>query len=287
MVNSGNLFDTMLIKVLLYGLAGTGKTTLALSGHVDKRVGPALYLNYEGNPDLMRHWPDPPAIIDMHGSDDIYPAISWLRAGQSQAHPFYKKNVEVLGDAGYRLLVVDLFSVWQQQAIDTVTGVRGLPTSVASIVAPEALLHGNKILATTMQTGRALLELPMHVILVLQQKEEIDFTGANLPVQMGPWLWGGSKNLLPHTVKLVSRLEQVKVKGGGGPVRYVPKAIWASSSVDGAAKNQLAPPELVIGPDVYSMQNHLGLGMEAPSMKKILDQIEKYFDEIKNKNFNS
>lgn len=254
-----------LIKLILYGMGNSGKTTLAYSFHNDLRTGPVLGLNIGGNPDLVAMWSNGPTILDLEKYQDMDQPYDFLYSGQKPNHPFRK----VLASAGvdpstvYRTLVVDTFSDWQRDFIEKTAG-DDAPGILSQSTPPEATKHGAKILTGTTKAARnMLLNLPMNVVLVLQEAEVIDFATGNKTLQ--PSLYGQSRRMIGTWATMMGQMDRIADKEQGG--RSVPIVYWDRPSQDAWVKNQIAP-------------GRLGKGMKNPTATKIVDQIQDYYKKL-------
>ena len=76
------LEKTGLIKLLVYGEAGTGKTTLVGSFQEDPRSSPLLVLDCGGQPISLRFLDPPPLVVSIESTKDLNPPYNWFAEGQ-------------------------------------------------------------------------------------------------------------------------------------------------------------------------------------------------------------
>lgn len=251
-----------LIKLIVYGMGNSGKTTFAYSFHSDPRTAPVLGLNIGGNPQLVAMWTNGPAIIDLEKYSDIDMPFDFLHSGQPERHPF-RKILGIGPQVKFKTVVVDTFSDWQRDLIENITGDDAV-SILSNFVAPEATKHGAKIMTGTSKIARnMILGLPLNVILVLQEQEKVDFaTGA---VSLQPSLYGQSRRMVTAWVTLMGQMSQVADKDKGG--QPSPIITWNSPASEKWTKNQIAP-------------GRLGRGMKNPTATKLLNLIETYYTEL-------
>lgn len=262
------------LKCIFYGIAGTGKTTLTLGAHLDEEMGPLLYLDSGGNAMQAHAWFNPPTIVPLSGHPDrILEILKFLQAGQpknSKLRSMFKLDPDIV----FNTVAIDLFSDWQRAYVQHVTSgeIKDMRT-LDDIKAPEALSHGGQIQAATVQIAKAFLDLPMHVILVMQLREVIDFSNGTRAY--APFLYGSSKQIIPHYVTLVGMMEMVSEKGG-----LLPKLTLRASHKDTESKNQIAPAVAVVGKNKYNMANYLPNAIVDPSMTDIRETVQRHYLEL-------
>jgi hypothetical protein len=243
-----------LIKAMVYGFGGTGKTTLAFTFNQDKRTAPTLVLNASGNPDwLMRR--DPTAVvIDLEKYEDIDLPFSFLLQGQPETHKF-RKDYDIPGDVVFKTLVVDTFSDWQVRMIENVTGQLG--QTLLSDARGPTLKERGPILSKTIKPARELLTtLSLHVVLLLQERTKINIEGGT--ESSIPWIDGGARELIPSWANFVGHMTNQNVDKN-----IVPVLTWKSASLVAYTKNQWVP-------DINER------GMAAPTASKLFDLAAKY-----------
>jgi hypothetical protein len=268
----------------VYGAAGQGKTTLLSGFNEDERTGPSLWLNCAGNPHMLLRSGKLGMVYDVEKVEDILEPLSYLVAGQSKLHPFYKKWGKHFPDQPFRSLVLDTFSDWQGLLIDSIVGIKSdrLDTyDIMNIETPSPIEHGKDIAGRTLFAARQMLiALNLHVFVGFQEFKILVFdddgTGriarGSKANQIS--LWGQSRMRVPTWLNLMGRMywergtktEIVTTKGG----REVPKQVaddyvviaWVDP--DAHVKNQVAET--------------LGKEIKRPTAKMILDLIEKEYE---------
>lgn len=262
------------LKCIFYGIAGTGKTTLTLGAHLDEEMGPLLYLDSGGNALQAHAWFNPPTIVPLSGYPDrILEILKFLQAGQpknSKLRTMFKLDPDI----NFKTVAIDLFSDWQRSYVQHVTSgdVKEMRT-LDDIKAPEALVHGGKIQAATVQIAKAFLDLPMNVILVMQLREVIDFSDGTR--SYAPFLYGSSKQIIPHYVTLVGMMEMISQKG-----TLLPKITFRASHKDTESKNQIAPSVVPVGKNKYQMKHFLSNEIIDPNMTAIREVVQKHYIEL-------
>jgi hypothetical protein len=252
-----------LLKMLLYGVAGSTKTRTAATACLDERTAPVLWLDQGGNPVSIRGFAKLPDIIRVSKLADFNPIYAWLAAGQPPKDPI----VEALGlqtDKPYKTVVVDGLTGVQRMSFAVVLG----STNQGPSDIPPAMefSHHGKVLGQMQNFGYSFFyKLPMHVIMTaLEQEKQDDKVGG---FRYGPLIWGQSAGELPGQAQAVARMLHIervdnKVKQA---LREVPE------KVDSVAV-------FTPGPNYVAKDQYGGLPamMYNPSVTKILDCIEKF-----------
>lgn len=250
-----------LLKGMIYGFGGTGKTTLLFSFDLDERTLPLLVLNASGNPDWpMRSNPNT-VVIDLETYEDIDLPYAFLYAGQPVKHEFRRK-FDISPDIVFKTVGVDTFSDWQIKMIETVTGQQGL-VALSDARGP-TLKERSPILSKTVKPARELLTmLPLNVILSLQERTKINIEGGS--ETSVPWIDGGARELVPSWANFVAHMSNMSIPDPDnekGRV-IVPAMTWRSASMESYTKNQWVP-------DIAER------GLANPTATKLLDLAAKY-----------
>lgn len=244
-----------LLKAMIYGFGGTGKTTFAFSFQEDERTAPILVLNASGNPDWpMRANPDV-VVIDLDAYEDIDLPYAFLHAGQPAAHEF-RKRFDIPQEVVFKTVIVDTFSDWQQKLIESVTGQQTV-TKLSDARGP-TLKERSPILSKTIKPARELLTtLNLNVILCLQERTKINIDGGSETCV--PFIDGGARELVPSWANFVGHLSNQGITKPDSKERViVPVLTWRSASIESYTKNQWVP----------SIDER---GLAAPTATKLLD----------------
>lgn len=99
------------LKVLVYGIPGSGKTTFTASvlDHPDI-FGDVLWLNAAGNPIVMKDRETKPIVLNLTQLPDLMPAYQWFQAGAPKDHAFAKHYGLDKGEHPYGTIVLDTIS---------------------------------------------------------------------------------------------------------------------------------------------------------------------------------
>lgn len=220
-----------LLKAMIYGVGGTGKTTLGFSFNADPRTGPALILNASGNPDwALREQPDA-VVIDLEAYTDIDLPYEFLLAGQPAGHRF-RKAYGISDDIVFKSLIIDTFSDWQIRMIDSITA--GPKAGLSDARGP-TLKERSPILSKTVKPARELMTtLDMHVVLLMQERTKINLEGGT--ETSVPWIDGGARELIPSWANFVGHTNNQLINK-----EIVPVLTWRSPSLTSLTKNQWVP----------------------------------------------
>jgi hypothetical protein len=240
-----------LIKLILFGLGGSGKTTLAYSFHNEPLTGPAIVLNYGGNPDKLMLKENHPFVLDCDKLEDVDVVYQFLAGGQSPKDKF-RELVGLPPDIVFKTFIFDTVSDWQRMKIEGIVG-PDRADIISQSKAPEATKHGASIQAATLRLVREIINLKLNVVLTLQQQTVVNF--ATGEVSNRPFLYGNSRDYVTAWAKLVGRMERGK---NGLPVVF-----WEEAVSTSVTKNQLA--------------DTLGNGMGSPTAKAIIQKLKEFY----------
>lgn len=197
-----DLSESIYLKILVYGQAGSTKTRTAGTACLDERTTPVLWLDQGGNPMSLRSYKVLPDIVQITKLEDYNPIYEWLATGQPKDSPV----VQALGlqtKTPYKTVVVDGLTGTQRLSFGVVTGnTNPRPGSHPPSV---EIQHFNKVLSQMTQFGNAFFyNLPMHVIMTALEAEKQDQRTGSL--KYGPLLWGQSAGELPGQALAVARM---------------------------------------------------------------------------------
>lgn len=254
------------IDAAFYGEGGVGKTTLLGQFHSDDRTGPTLWVNAQGNPQILEVQGIPLYGFTLEHYKDVLEAIDFMASGQSAKHPLRSK-MEWPADLHFKSITVDTASYLQQRLMDYIwelSGDSGLKQQ--GLVQIEAMKHGAKIVGTYLDLTRKLLALPVHTFFAYQYFEKVNFVsgaggevvGANVQAQVQ--LYGSSRVIVPTWHNVMGLLQR-------------------EAGIDRLTKKPVTNTTVTWrGPDkTGKMQLTMGLPekMVNPTAKEILDAIEK------------
>lgn len=257
-----------LLRLMLYGLGGTGKTHLAASFADDPRSAPVLLINSGGNPEMVLVGESPPLVVDLDSYRDLDVIYDFLAGGQPANHNL-RTTLGWPNNLVFKTVVIDTLSDLQQQVVVSAANPRYTSGKFSALQKPD-IQSWQKIGTWTVNMARDFLRLPLNIILVLQQKTKIDIErGAS---EIRPALDGQSAEIVPAWVHLMGQMEQVRDSNGD----LVPKVWWESTTGHSWTKNQLAPRQTVGGKQL----DGLGRGMQGPTASRILDAVENYYKTL-------
>lgn len=203
-----------LLRALIYGKSGVGKTTLLSSAADCEETTPMLVFDAGGNPISLRHCDPAPLIIAIESSGEINPAYNWIRSGQEW---------EAVAESShwFAVAVREYFQGWAEDkrqfkmlAVDSITEVQNIigDEVVGNVAVPPGTLpkaiegfgSWRKMLDATANVARKLSELPVHVwMTALTRYHEVPSDGTTMYY---PFLKGQSSQLVPSYSELLGRL---------------------------------------------------------------------------------
>lgn len=161
---------TQLLKLLISGYSGSGKTTICGSAGLDERTSPVLHCDAGGNPTSLARFGANynGTVIKLQKLSDLNPLYDWLFKGQPTDHPMVTK----MGlTPGFKTVVLDGITRIQYFSFDLAMG---LNDSVGSMIAKPEWQHYGAVLNQMTHDFSRFYDLPMHVIVTsLEEKEKI------------------------------------------------------------------------------------------------------------------
>lgn len=241
-----------LLKAIVYGFGGTGKTTFAFTFNQDERTAPALVLNASGNPDWAMSLDPGIVVLDLETYEDIDLPFAFLHAGQPEKHSF-RRQYDIPSELVFKTLVIDTFSDWQIKMIESMTGD---PVALSDARAP-TLRERSPIKSKTIKSARELLtNLNLHVVLVTQETTKINIEGGT--ESSLPWIDGGARDIIPSWANFVGHMTNKAIEKN-----IMPVLTWRSASVASYTKNQWVP----------TIEER---GLAGPTATKLLNLASKY-----------
>jgi hypothetical protein len=214
------------LKMLVYGVPGTGKTYLAGTAGLDERLSPIVFIDAEGGlRSLDRMFPDheDPRILTVRVSQ-----LKGNRAiSMNGADPIDPNQPLGLGNVLEWLLLASTKQYVKTVVIDSMTEIQKL--SMAAIQADEAA-HGRDASVPTQQmwfkntesirsTVRAFRDLPYHLIVTCHEQTVQDQTTGR--IDRLPSLSGKLAYEIQGFFDIVAQLTTTSVTGDGAPPRIV------------------------------------------------------------------
>lgn len=206
-----------LLRSLIYGDSGSGKTYLVGTATCDERSRPLLVLNARGQPITLRLFSSPPLVIDVSEMSDFNAPYEWIMAGQEWKWIEQYRKVGKGSRAQFASAVYDYFEgepgSFKAVSVDSVTWVQRV--SLSQIAGNQTVMPGDMPARTQIQHwGQTLaqltnlcdlyFQLPVHVIITaLTRHDRIEAMGQTM---FYPFLWGQSSLEIPSLAELVGRL---------------------------------------------------------------------------------
>lgn len=190
-----------LLRILAYGMAGSGKTTFAASAANDVRTSPCLHIDVGGNALALRRFPanQRPTVLSLSDMSDLNALYDWLKKGQPAQHAF---TAATGLRPGFKSLVFDGVTGLQRESFAKVTG--GDKKGPGDI--PEKLErpHYNAVLGHMTRFASLFYSLPLHVIITALEREQQD--GTTGTITYGPMLLGQAASEVAGYAFIVMRL---------------------------------------------------------------------------------
>lgn len=249
-----DVYDDPLLKMMIYGKPGCGKTTLIGTSWEVEKLWPMLYLNVKGNPSVLRKNEHRPEVITVDKMQDFNKPYDWLVKGQKEDTKFFEEY-DISGGP-YNCLVVDAITEVQRHVVRrVVAGEHTKPGDLLPLLGRQGF---GQLLGTMLNWSDLFLKLPMNVILVSHESTHQD-TGYTSPL-----LWGQSGMEICSQVLLVMRLLPKTALPA-----YLKKEVDANKGFNVA---QVRESLNVYAKDQYELGS---MYIEDPTMKKVMDLIEQ------------
>lgn len=251
----------VLLRVLLYGDPGSGKSWFAGSAHRDPRTGPALHLDMGGNAFSMRPWSnkDRPPVVSMERLEDINIVFDWLRKRQPADHAFVR---ETGLKPGFKTVIFDGITGFQRLSFQKVTGAetKGLGDVPPTFEWP----HYNAVLGQMTRFAAHFYTLPMHVIVTALEREKTDPNSS--VTQYAPMLLGQSaKEVAGYAFAVIRMVPRLRLNPA------MRKAVDEAAARDGEEAVSVA---LLRRDPSYVAKDQHGIGKAAminPTITEVLD----------------
>lgn len=252
-----NIAQFQYLRALVYGLPGNYKTRTVATAALDDRTWPTLMLECRGNPISIRDYDRHPDIVRVAELEDLNDPYDWIKRGQPKDDPLAKK-FELGQDGPYKCIIVDQITEAQRMFFDRVMGTARL--GPGSIPGKREWDHYNKVLYGMIQFSKLYYDLPIHVIMVAQEREgDVD---SGRPI--GPLLEGQGQTEVSSYAELIIRMI---ARGSLEPKlkRVVPEDTQSMAFFSPGEGNFYAKDQVSGG--------RLGKYMINPTMTKILDLV--------------
>lgn len=202
----------VLMRMLIYGESGSGKTHLIGSFMECEDTCPVLVLNARGQPVTLRAFDPPPLVLDMETMADFNLPYRWLQLDQPSLE----------ADTTFAIAVNAYFEKYgftkfKTMAIDSLTHVQRISMYQLTDAADKGpgdyamrpqRQHWGQVLGQLTRLADLYYKLPVHVVITaLTRQDEVPALGA---VLFGPFLWGQSSKEVPAHAEIVGRLMSIE-----------------------------------------------------------------------------
>jgi len=191
------------LRLLLYGYPGSMKTRTAATAAQHPLTSPCLLMNAGGNPETLADYDLSPDIIDMERLEDFNDPYDWIMNGQPKDHPLVEEFG--LNHGPYRSIIIDQLTKVQGMYFERVMGTSPSTMKVATVVPKREWEHYNKILYTMIRFASLYWALPIHVIMIAQEREGDPGTGRLI----GPHLEGQAAVEVSSGALVIGRMMHV------------------------------------------------------------------------------
>lgn len=268
--------ENQLLRMLIYGKPGSGKTTLTASASLDPRLAPVLHIDAGGNPVSVAKTGAKPKIIRMTKLDDLNAIFGWLIDGQPENHPMVKQAGCV---PGYKTIVLDGITRIQFMSFSVAMGnVKTPPGDMPT--KPEWDIY-NRVLLHLTNAFTQFYDLKMHVIVTALEdydkqfydpdkarlkEKELDYSDYYL--QAVPAIDGKSGTRVPGMAETVVRMAH-KIK--------IEPSVISRLQKETSAKVKYCVAQLQETRAAYAKDQH-GFGVDYiadPNLTHMMDLLEK------------
>lgn len=238
--------DVPLLRMLVYGAPGTGKTRFIGTFDDVEDTRRVLILNAMGNPSVLASRPERPFVFDVSSLADVSRVVEFFSRGQPADHPF-RSQFEIPREVRFNTIAIDTLTELQQIIVYESAGVPydvGVGVRDLSVIPELTRASWGGVLMRTTNVVRYLCQLPVHVVFVTQERAVVDERLGQV-VGYAPALQGASAVYVPAVANLVGRMVRRVSDAGRTVAREDPEGGRTVSVLflDGAgmtqAKNQL------------------------------------------------
>jgi hypothetical protein len=251
------------LRLLIYGRAGSGKTTFAGSAAKDERTAPVLWLDAGGNPIVLTRLSLTAddlrlKILGVDQLSELAAIYNWFRDGQDP------KNIVALENGlkpPYKTLVFDGITHLQRLSFDAIMGTGDL---APGLIPPKPEWgHYRSVLGQMIGIASKYYTLPLHIIVTALEHPEQRFLvpgeSSTQYIFREPLLAGQSVDEFPGWALNVGRMALTST--------YEDKVIKANGAADSYSLLQFKATRFVDAKD----QHNFGPFHADPTVKKLLD----------------
>jgi hypothetical protein len=211
---------SILLRMMVYGVPGAGKTTFASTFDDDPRTSRVLIVDVGGNSISIRKNSPKPLVLIPESLNDIDRIFAFCLR-QKPDDPI-REALGIDSDVKINTVVIDTLSEVQRMAIHEERGVAyatdsayqaGVPLSIRNTPTMRIQDWGG-ILQKMTTLASMFYKLPIHVIITCQEKLEIEEEdGKIISSTARPFLQGGSADAVPAWATLIGRITRRPVPG--------------------------------------------------------------------------
>lgn len=162
--------DNQLLRLLIYGKPGSGKTTLTAGASLDPRLAPVLHIDAGGNPISVAKTEARPKIVRMTKLSDLNHIYDWLFKGQPEDHVM----VQTVGCVpGYKTIVLDGITRIQFMSFGVAMG--NTDVKPGDMPTKPEWEHYSRVLLNMTNAFTRFYELKMHVIVTALEDYDKQF----------------------------------------------------------------------------------------------------------------
>lgn len=162
--------DQQFLRLLIYGKAGSGKTTLTAGAALDPRLSPVLHIDAGGNPISLIKAGAQPKIVRMTKLADLNYIFDWLYKGQPADH----EMVNTVGCVpGYKTVVLDGITRIQFMSFGVAMGQTNIPPG--NMPTKPEWEHYNRVLLNMTNAFTQFYDLKLHVIVTALEDADKQF----------------------------------------------------------------------------------------------------------------
>lgn len=260
-VTRTSAYEQLILRMLVYGEGGSGKTRFINSFDKDPRTARVLHLSFAGNPvSIMMEDPEP-FVIECSNPDDVNLPWEFLVKGQPKKHRF-RDVYELPEDLIFKTVAIDTLTEVQRQVNARLVGAERIPTGWKKM----RIQDWGDSFGVMLNIARLFYEdcpraiPPLHVVMSVQQR--IDYDDKEQVAKIHVALQGQAKDTVHQYAELAARLERRAILPKDAPPGTKAEiGTVAFFDIVGAqwAKNQLSMA--------------LGTSMAFPTGAKILDTV--------------
>lgn len=162
--------EDQILRLMIYGKAGSGKTTLTAGASLDARTAPVLHIDAGGNPISVIRAGATPKIVRMTKLADLNYIFDWLYRGQPEDHEMVKSAGCV---PGYKTLVLDGLTRIQFMSFAVAMG--NTAAKPGDMPSKPEWDHYSRVLLNMTNAFVQFYDLKMHVIVTALEDAEKQF----------------------------------------------------------------------------------------------------------------